>query len=421
MLNKIKNKTYEFLKWTEKWTKTDMIYLVKGSFWLNMSQILTMSVNLILTVVFANFVDPAEYGTYKFIVSFILILAIPSLPGINTALIKSVAQGNENTIIVSLKTRIKWGLISGLAATSISLYYLYQGNSTLFVAFFILAIFMPIMEPLDIWQSYYNGKKDFKTLSKFKFITELLKVITIVLTLVFTQKVIFILLSYLIITTTTRASFNYIIIKKNKLIGGVDFKSIGLGKHLSLIGVLSSFSSRIDKILIFHFLGPIELAIYTFAQAPISYYRTPLLTINQLLFPKLSESGIASKIKSLPDKIKKLLIVIFILVIIYILIIPLFFNLVFPKYTEAIIYSQALSLTLLFFPQTMIVQALVASAEKKMLYTITTIIPTFKIVLFLILLPLYGIWGVVISEILSRALNSFMLFFILKKLNTDNL
>ena len=36
MFKNFKDKTYNLLRWSEKYTKTDMVYLAQGSFWLSL-------------------------------------------------------------------------------------------------------------------------------------------------------------------------------------------------------------------------------------------------------------------------------------------------------------------------------------------------------------------------------------------------
>ena len=36
MINKIKNRIYNILRQSEKYTQTDMVYLAKGGFWLTL-------------------------------------------------------------------------------------------------------------------------------------------------------------------------------------------------------------------------------------------------------------------------------------------------------------------------------------------------------------------------------------------------
>jgi hypothetical protein len=40
-MNQLKYKAYTFLRWSERHTKTDMIYLTKGGFWLTLAQVIS--------------------------------------------------------------------------------------------------------------------------------------------------------------------------------------------------------------------------------------------------------------------------------------------------------------------------------------------------------------------------------------------
>ena len=119
MLEISKIKLYKLLRWSEKWTHTDMVYIAKGGFWLTLAQIVSTFSGFLLVMAFANLLDPETYGIYKFVLSMASLFAIPTLSGMGTALVRSVAQGNEGSIIPALKIKIKWGLIGGVASIGI--------------------------------------------------------------------------------------------------------------------------------------------------------------------------------------------------------------------------------------------------------------------------------------------------------------
>jgi O-antigen/teichoic acid export membrane protein len=184
------------------------------------------------------------------------------------------------------------------------------------------------------------------------------------------------------------------------------------------MGVIGIIGSRLDSILIFHFLGPIQLAVYTFSLKPVRVIQKPLQSLTKLTFPKVSEKKDDKDFKkSLPKKLLKFFLVLIPIVLVYILIAPKFYQLLFPKYTDAIIYSQVFALSLLLFPKGLLGQFLTAQNEKKKLYVINIITNSTKIILLLILLPIYGLWGAIVSlislEIISLGIVSY--FFITRK------
>jgi len=421
MYKKLKKTIYRLLRNSQKWTKTDMVYLAKEGFWLNFGQLLMIVTNLALTMAFANILDPEVYGTYQFVISFIAILSITSLPGMGTAIVRTVAQGNDSILIPALREKIKWGGFAGIFGLLIAFYYYIQGNFTLFVAFLLLALFIPILGPFNkIWVNYLNGKKKFKKLSQYQVITNALNVFIVMITLFITQKIVYILLSYLLSLTITRVMMFFIVLKKyppsEKRTDQETKKSIRYGKDLSLMNIIGTTAGKIDKILIFHFMGPGEVAIYVFAQTPIKYLKSPLSSFSQLTLPKLSQQDLPTLKKTIPQKMIRMFIIIIPIVIIYIITIPYFFNIFFPQYSQSILYSQVLSLSLLFFPISLISQTLTAHAQKKQLYILNTVIPILKIILFLILLPMYGIWGIVLALIIVPIINFILLLIIFKRI-----
>src|SRR3989338_6258286 len=116
MVKILKVKTYNFLRWTEKWLKTDMVYLTKGGFWLTAGQLFSSLSAFLLSIAFANLLPRETYGTYKYVLSIASLLSIPTLSGMTTSLAQAVAGCYDGSFIPALKARIKWGLFGALAS-----------------------------------------------------------------------------------------------------------------------------------------------------------------------------------------------------------------------------------------------------------------------------------------------------------------
>src|SRR3989344_9404768 len=149
-MQSLRNKAYRALRWSEQYTKTDMLYLAQGGGWLLSGQIIASLSSFLLVIAFANLIPKETFGTYKYILSLTSILLIPSLPGINTALNMAAARNLDATLILALKTRVRWGLLSSLASLGLSGYYFLNGNIYLVNSFFVKAHFFPILERFGI-------------------------------------------------------------------------------------------------------------------------------------------------------------------------------------------------------------------------------------------------------------------------------
>ncbi len=418
MFNKSKTKLYKLIRYSEKYTKTDMVYLTKGGFWLSLGQGVATISSFLLAIAFANLLPKEIYGQYKFIFSIIALLSIPTLQGLNTALTRAVAQGYEGSLIPVIKTKIKWGALGSLASLSVAVYYYFQGNITLTFAFLIASIFIPFFQSLAVSGNFLNGKKLFREFTSLKIILNLITTASVITTIFFTNNLLILILVYFFSYSIIRLFFILFILAKHKTNQKHNPETISYGKHLSVIQIVSIIADNIDKIILWHYLGAIELAIYSFAMAPIAQIRKALNTLVTLALPKLAQKKIQDIRKTLPFKLVKLLMLIVPIIIIYILFAPYLYKLLFPEYTKSIFYSQIFALVLLFQPVNLIRTTFTAHAHKRKIYFLSTINPIFKITAFIIFIPLFGILGAIISLLAAQFFNLILTLILFNKIKT---
>jgi O-antigen/teichoic acid export membrane protein len=411
MLRKLKINLYTFLKWTEKWTKTDMVYLARGGFWLTLGNFISSISGFLLAIAFANLIPKETFGTYKYILSMVSIFTIPTLSGISTALNRAMAQGNEGSFSIALKTRIKWGLLGGLLSLLISIYYFYNNNTNLGFGFLISSFFIPFFDPLILYQSILIGRKDFKHLSKYKTIINTFSLLGMFIVLLLSKNIFFILLTYFLSYSILRLFFLLTTFRKFKPNSEIDPTVITYGKHLSLMNIVVSVAAHVDKILIFHFLGFIDLAIYSFSVALPEQIRSYFKNLNILILPKFSQ-GSSDEIKySLSHKVKTYYLLLVPIIIVYFLLAPTIFNLFFPKYLDSINLSRLYILTLLSVPLTSLgLSFLTSQKRKKDLYQINTYGSILKILILFIGIYFFGLTGAIVARISYQAILSLIIY-----------
>ena len=417
MIEKIKIAVYKLLKKSEKWTKTDMIYLAKGGFWLTLGQGVSSVSSFLLAIAFANLLPKETYGTYKYIMSIVSLLAIPTLAGMNTAIIQAVARGYEGSVMPAFKTKVKWGLLGGLASLILTGYYYFQGNNTLAISFLITAVFVPFMDSLLIYDSYLNGKKNFKALSNYTIITRIVSMIVMVGAIFLTKNIFLIIASYFTINTLLRIIFFKITFLKNKLNTENDPETISYGKHLSLMNIIGSVAMQIDKILVFHYLGSIDVAIYSIAIAPIDQIKPVFKNIQFLLLPKFASKNINSIKNNLTQKILKSSIILIFIVVLYILASPFLFKHIFPQYPESIFYTQLYSISLLTVFMVIPISVLRAHNKKNELYKFNLFAFGLQIIIIFISVKFFGLIGVIIGRIISKFLHFVFSIYFTKNIN----
>ena len=413
MIKKLQQIIYNLLKKSEKFFQTDMIYLAKGGFWLTLGQIVSSLSSFLLAIAFANLLPKETYGTYKYVLSLVGILSIFTLSGMNTSLTRSVARGFEGSLKPILKEKIKWGSIGSLVSLGIAAYYYLNGNLTLTICFVITAVFLPLMDPLGIYVSFLNGRKNFKLSTKYQAWSRVIATILMILILIFTKNIFLILFTYFIFYTTCRFIFLKITFKKQRPNSEKELGTISYGWHLSLIKVISLIANNLDKIVLWHLLGASSLAIYSMSTAAPNQIKSFLQKIYTLIFPKFSKQKYIVLQKTIPKKAPIFSGFLIITIAIYILICPYIFKIFFPRYLESINFSKIFILSFISMPGAFFINAFLAHNMKSEIYIIRIGVPLFKIILIFILTPIYGILGVILSYIMSGIFSlilSFILF-----------
>ena len=108
MFEGLQERLIRVLRWSEKYTKTDMVYLAHGTFWLSSSSIITGAVSFVLALAFANLLTKDAYGTYKYILTLFGILCVACLRGMDTAVTQGAARGNDGTVVSGLRSKRNW-------------------------------------------------------------------------------------------------------------------------------------------------------------------------------------------------------------------------------------------------------------------------------------------------------------------------
>lgn len=407
VMKMLKERAYKLLRASEKYTHSDMIVLAKDSSWMTVSRIVTISTGLGLTVSLANLLPQDIYGQYKFILSIFGIIVAFSLTGMGTAVVQSVSRGFDKSFLVATKTHLKWSVVMIAIAFGISAYYFIQENKILGISLIIIAIASPLMQSFSLYGAYLQGKRNFKKEAIYGFFYTIVPALILVVTAFLTDSILIMISIYFIGYSTATVLIFFLVKRKIPKESSADLSSNGYGKHLSLMNVLGSISSQVDKILVFHYLGAVQLAIYTISLAApqqLRHINKLVSTISSTRLPNLSISKIK---KVLPRKMIILFLIAVVIVIVYMVLAKPFYSIFFPTYLDAIFYSQIYSLIILFLPVTLLQQTFTAHIKKKELYILQTFMPIIKIGSLVILLPTYGILGalsaIFIAEI-SRAI-----------------
>jgi O-antigen/teichoic acid export membrane protein len=414
---KLKEKIYRFLRWLQNYTKTDMVYVVENSFWWILGRVFSFLASFLILMVFARFATKEVYGAYQYIISMAAMIGLILLPGLDTALIRSIAQKKEKTFFLCEKEKLKFGIISFLTFFSISLWYFLNKNFELALSFLFAGIFLPPLAIFSLYLAFWQGRKRFDLQNKYFVFHNLLAALILILFIILKPKITYIIFGYFFAFTFSTFLFWLLTRKRINRETEEDKETISFGKHITLMAIPGSIAGQIDNVILWQFTGPVQVAIYAYALRLVERV-SELIPFQALAFPKMSEKNLKEDRvkKSIFDKFLKLFWFSIPFTIFYILFCPIFFKIFFPAYKESIIYSQILALTLIFSPFSFLSTAFLAEAKKMELYILNFAPQILKIVLFFILIPLFGIWGGVYSILISQIFFSALTLYFFQKL-----
>lgn len=404
-LPKLRNRIYSLLRMSEKYTKTDMVYLAKGGFWLSFGQVGISFIAFVLSITFARYVSKEVYGTYRFLLSLFWTLTAFSFTGLSSAVVRAIAQGKEGAYKQSFKYTIFGSIPMSLIAIGISLYHFYHNNSILGFGALAIGFLGPLFQLAYLYGSFLEGKKEFKHNSFLGIILNVIPAIALIIGTFFVKNSLIFFLIYLITHILTGASLCVWTFKKYRPNSVKSENLLEVGAHFSLMNILNTLSTQIDQILTFHYLGAAQLAIYSFTKAIPDQLKALFNTASTLAFPKFANRNIHEIEKSFWRKIIGFTLVSAAASVAFYFTAPYIFEFLFPKYIDSVFYTQIYAFALIPIATIIPVAVLQAHTAQRELYIFNTASACFNILALFLLIPKYFILGAVIAKIASRIFN----------------
>jgi O-antigen/teichoic acid export membrane protein len=395
--------------------KIDLKYILRGGSLLGSTQLTSAAISFLLTLAFANFLPQDIFGTYKYILATYALLAILSLPGVDTAVIETTARGYHGAFMHSVWTKFRWGFLGTLASFAYAGYHFYNGAPQLGWVFILVGFFMPFMEALSTYASFLNGDKKYEFWAVSEFLNQIISSLAIFITIYFTDN---------IYTLVTAYFVSYIVVKtglviyiKNKYIMNdkLDPTYLDYGKQLTWFQIVTRGVASVDSLVLFHFMGPVQVAVFSIANAIPMRVQSIFKMTGTLAFPKYANVDEKTLARTLPKKMLLFGGLIFIVCLAYVAIIPFFFKFFFPKYLESTSYTQLLifyNLSAITYPFS---SYLAAHRRVKENYWIAITSFIVKVITLVVFVPMYGVWGAVISILASSWSNIIFAFVLLKR------
>jgi len=407
-MNRLSGAIISFLKWSERYTRTDMLYLASSAFWGNLGTISVTLFSLALYLVFANVLSKETFGTYQYLLSLGALLGAFTITGMNAAVSRAVARGFDGSLREAIRFQLAWLWIPIAAALLGSAYYALQGNIPLALGLALVGIGTPLINTFNTYSAFLVGKQDFKRVFLYNFAINVPFYVVLITSAFLTENPILLIginvgiqvLGYFVAYRATLRTYTPST--------ATELGTRTYGTHLSVMGVPSTIALHLDAVLAFHFLGPVGVALFAFATAIPERIGGLFKFLPSAALPRFAHRSPEEVRGTIVRRLFLLLPILLIAAALYALVAPFLFALLFPAYLDAIPYSQWYSLILITVLTQILVAALSAHQRVRQLYAFNIASPVFQVVLQLIGVVLYGLWGLVAGRLLGALLSFFL-------------
>ncbi len=401
----LKNRAISALRYLERYTKTDMVYLAKGGFWGGVSQVTLSCMTFALAVAFAHLVPKETYGQYKYVLSIVSLLGTLTLSGLGVAVLQSVSNGYEGTIRYAFWQNIRWSVFFFLGSGLISIYYFLEGNTSIGISMLIIGSLWPFFNSTNLYSSLLVAKKDFRRITLyFDILGNLIPYLALFITMFLTVNPLWFVTVYIVSNTLIGILLYKHVTSLYHLNNSIDPDMLGYSKHLSTIGILNSIADNLDQILVFHYIGAAQLAVYNFATAIPDQIKGPIKSITNLMFPRFAKREDEDIQAGINNKMFILFTTGLVISLVYIFLAPYIYKIFFPKYIDSVFYSQIFSLSIVTFASIPANTYLSVKKKIRELYILNTSTSIVQIFIVSASIIKWGILGLIIARVLIRTL-----------------
>lgn len=379
-----------------------MVYLATTGWWTNLTVLMVTGFAFLLSIAFANLVPKEVFGVYQYLLSLSSIVGALTMTGMNYAVTQAVSRGHEGVLRTSVRLQIQWGLVPLAAGLASAGYYASQANYEIATGLAFIAIFVPLLNAWNTYAAFLNGKREFKQLFVTGAITNTAYFAGMMIAMVLLKTSIALLVVNLAVNTAVTFGLYVYILRQYAPTDTEDPEALRFGGDLSITNIFATFAAQLDTILVFHFLGAAPLAVYNFACAIPERIGGLFKFLVYAGLPKFSTQSRTELQQSLVAKTWRAMFAGLIVALLYIVVAPILFHLLFPKYLDSLPLSQLYAFAIVATAGALPVTAIIAQKLKREIYIVRIVGPIVHIALQVSLLFLYGLVGILIGRLLSN-------------------
>lgn len=374
------------------------------AFWVFSLRVLRQVMSVLVVAIVVRFVTKETFGQYQFAITLMGIAAVTALPGMQRAIIQSVARGFEGTFRIGTRLTFLYSLLGGAFLLLCAGWFAWQEEPSQAWALVAAGLVFPFSQGLAQWQSLQIGRREYRANTVRTSIgvigAGLMTILAVVSGL--TAALFLVIANYGVLAIQN-------LFQQRKSMASipadapVEQSSATYALRTSAWEFLNTFGNYVDRLLVFSFGSVTELAIYAVASRLPEIVRAMFKDIIITLIPRFAIKSKYTKSTDIKLTFISFVSTIIIIIITY-LFVPMIVRVVYTDvYAESIVYCQLIMISVAIGLFGSIKNAYINSkldiiSERN----ISVISSAFRIISSVILVWYYGMLGAAISTILYR-------------------
>lgn len=391
--------------------------LLKNIAYVSMLRGLQIVLALASTYFVVRALSKESFGEYHFILSCIGILTIFSLKDMNNSIMQAVARGFLGTYRKAIPISLLFNSIGSMILLMLAFWYFRQDHMPLAYGFMISAFIFPFTHGLLQWNSIHIGNEKFGSYLKHNGLALIVMYALIIIgVLIHPGNLIVPLVFVLLIPALQNIFLTIMNCREISKDAPVEEGNIAYAIKTTFYSAANIVAMYIDKLLLFYFLSPAALATFVAAERVSDLFRNITQDLSVVLGPKFAKYEYYT---SELDRYMKVFVFAFgvaIVIFTFTLLPWLILFLFGDNYSDTIPYAQALLCSVTIGNMATLQFRFIRSKIDVESYRSVLIYTSLgRIIASIILIPVFGILGAVISAFIYRILLTYVVGAILKK------
>lgn len=403
--------------YNQSWFPGSLALVAKNAGLLFGLQAVQRLLGLVTTYFIVRALSQEAFGSYQFALNVIGMVSIFGLPGINNAVMQSVARGYRGTYRVSIRPSLLGSLVGGVLVAGVGCWYFFAGDREIGGTFLLATMVFPLTYGLMQWQGLRTGLEDFSGVVKLNgaaaIATSLLLMGAVVFVTEAIAVLVFIILAVQALLNLAGTAKSLRAVAKDE---PAEAGSIRYGLVTTAYMIFGHVAIYVDKLLIYAFMTPAALAIFVAAERIPEIIKSLVKNVGSALGPRFARHSHYTRRVDRAIWIFSLAsgaaIVAFAFTLLPWLVVAIYGD----GYSDAVPYAQVLMCSVAIANSVPLRSRWIRSQQDSASFRdVNVVIAVCRIVASSALIPFFGLKGAVISVVLARIAGLVTIHVVMKK------